>query len=436
MKARRGALCLLFALPAVRTGAQDRPASKPTLHQLSPQEVARGWHLLFDGKSTGAWRGYKKQVFPAQGWVIQEEALHHRAGGGGGDLVTRRTYRNFELKLQWKVARAANSGIIYRASEESGASYMTGPEYQILDDGAYPKLGDKHRAGALYALYAPAAAEPKAAGEWNTARIVARGGQVQHWLNGTRVVTADLGSEDFAALVAGSKFAKWKRFAKVSRGHVCLQDHGNAVWYRDIKIRELAPEEERYGDPVVLFDGKNLDCWSAHLRQDAALEDVWSISAAGVLVCRGRPIGYLHTNDDFESFVLRLEWRFDPVTKKAGNSGVLLRMTGEHKVWPRSIEAQLHSGNAGDFWNIGQFPMQVVASRTRGRNTKKTHGNEKPIGEWNAYEIVVDGPWVSLRVNGEVLNEAWGCEVVPGKIGLQSEGAEIHFRNIRLHPLK
>ena len=129
------------------------------------------------------------------------------------------------------------------------------------------------------------------------------------------------------------------------------------------------------------------------------------------------------------------EWRFDPITKKAGNSGVLLRMTGEHKVWPRSVEAQLQSGSAGDFWNIDKVPMKVVPERTRGRNTKKTHGAENPIGEWNEYEIFVNAGNVHLLVNGQLLNKAWDVSIVAGRICLQSEGAPIHFRNIRLAPI-
>jgi hypothetical protein len=110
-------------------------------------------------------------------------------------------------------------------------------------------------------------------------------------------------------------------------------------------------------------------------------------------------------------------------------------MTGEDKVWPKSVEAQLESGNAGDFWNIDNVKMTPDASRTNGRNTKKTHGAERPIGEWNEYEITVDHGTIILRVNGEELNRAANVEEVAGKICLQSEGAEIQFRNIRLAPL-
>ncbi len=387
--------------------------------------------VLFDGKDTSAWRGYGQKGFPEQGWTVVDGALVHAKGGGGGDLVTRRQFRNFELTLQWRVGEKANSGILYRVAETENPSYYTGPEYQVIDDGG--GVG-AHSAGALYDLAAPASKATKPAGEWNDARIVVVGERIEHWLNGQRVVAVDCASPDFQARFAKSKFAPWKGFNEHRRGHLCLQDHGDEVAYRNITVRELPPEPARRGEVTMLFDGSTLGAFGAHLPEGKQLADVWSI-VDGVMVCAGKPAGYIYTKAKYESFVLELQWRFDP-KKGGGNSGVLLRMTGEHKVWPRSIEAQLHAGNAGDFWNIGEFPMQVDAARTKGRNTKKLRANEKPLGEWNDYRITVDGPWVRLEVNGEVLNEAWGCEVIPGHICLQSEGAEIQFRDIRLTSLK
>jgi hypothetical protein len=141
---------------------------------------------------------------------------------------------------------------------------------------------------------------------------------------------------------------------------------------------------------------------------------------------------------DFTNFVLKLEWRWSPVTRKAGNSGVLLRVVGPDKVWPRSVEAQLQSGSAGDFWLIDEARLVTPADRIdRGtpRHRLRARTNEMPIGEWNRYEITCNGDRISLKVNGEVVNEGTGAEEVPGKIALQSEGAEIHFRNIRLTPI-
>jgi hypothetical protein len=192
---------------------------------------------------------------------------------------------------------------------------------------------------------------------------------------------------------------------------------------------------------IVLFNGKDFCGWTFHLANPSAkLEDVWSINGdEGILVCKGNPAGYLRTVADFTNYVLRLEWRWSPVTKRAGNSGVLLRVVGPDKVWPRSVEAQLQSGAAGDFWLIDDARLETPADRVdraMPRHRLRTRSNERPIGEWNEYEITCDGDRISLKVNGELLNEGTGAEVVPGKIALQSEGAEIHFRNIRLMPLR
>ena len=190
------------------------------------------------------------------------------------------------------------------------------------------------------------------------------------------------------------------------------------------------------GDKVVLFDGTDLAQWTYYL-DDASkrMEDVWSVKD-GVLRCAGSPTGYIKTKAQFTNFVLELDWRFDPA-KGAGNSGVLLRRTGPDKIWPRSIEAQLMSRNAGDIWNIDAVPMEVAEDRTNGRHTVKLlPGNEKPLGEWNHYKITLDGGELVLEVNGEVQNRASWCEEIAGEICLQSEGSWIEFRNVVLTRLE
>ncbi|MEM9379116.1 MAG: PVC-type heme-binding CxxCH protein [Planctomycetota bacterium] len=200
-------------------------------------------------------------------------------------------------------------------------------------------------------------------------------------------------------------------------------------------LSEDPEAEPRLGEEVVLFDGSGLDAWTHHLSDsDARLADVWSVRD-GVLRCEGRPAGYLRTKESFESFRLTLEWRFDPAAGP-GNSGVLLRTNGPDKVWPRSIEAQLQHRNAGDFWNIDGMAMRPATDRTRGRNTRRrAPSSERPVGEWNRYDILVDGPRVELRVNGVLQNSADWCEEVAGPICLQSEGAVIEFRDVRLTPI-
>jgi hypothetical protein len=196
----------------------------------------------------------------------------------------------------------------------------------------------------------------------------------------------------------------------------------------------------RPAEDVQLFNGKDFSGWTYFLADpQAKLADVWSIdSKEGVLICKGRPNGYVRTEKDYTNYLLKLQWRWNPVTKQAGNSGVLLRIVGPDKVWPKSIEAQLQSGQAGDIWLIEGARLDTPPDRVDAnvpRHRRHTKSNEKPVGEWNEYEIRCDRDRITLKVNGEVLNEGTHAEVVPGKIGLQSEGAEIHFRNIRLTPL-
>ncbi|MAH66220.1 MAG: hypothetical protein CMJ27_07490 [Phycisphaerae bacterium] len=193
--------------------------------------------------------------------------------------------------------------------------------------------------------------------------------------------------------------------------------------------------EPVFGATTPLFNGVDLAGWNAFFGDGSTeASNAWSVRD-GVLVCNGGPIGYLQTDLRYENFELVVEWRFDP-ERGAGNSGVLLRTVGKDTVWPTSIEAQLHSRNAGDIWNIGAFPMTADPARTKGRRTVKAHQtNEKPLGEWNRYRIRLDRGDLTLEVNGLVQNEATGCRQVPGRIGLQSEGAAIEFRRVELRPI-
>lgn len=191
-----------------------------------------------------------------------------------------------------------------------------------------------------------------------------------------------------------------------------------------------------------LFSGTNLDGWSHVLvGEGVTKEDVWSVED-GVLVCKGTPLGYLFTNGSYQDYTLSLEWRWAP-GGEPGNSGVLLRIAGEPATFmPKCVEAQLKHENAGDIWGFFGAGIEGPAERIQEVKDHETLGNftgvkkikaaEKPPGEWNHYEITVSGGDLALKVNGELVNQASGLDVLSGPIGLQSEGAEIHFRNIRL----
>ncbi|TWU42431.1 3-keto-disaccharide hydrolase [Novipirellula artificiosorum] len=196
---------------------------------------------------------------------------------------------------------------------------------------------------------------------------------------------------------------------------------------------------------IRLFDGKSLDGWVGHdVGPDATTEDIWSV-ADGILVCQGNPMGYLHTKEKFTNFKLRVDWRW-PEGSEGGNSGVLMRMTGEPpSILTRCVEAQLQSGSAGDIWGFYGFQLKGDAARAKKVENHKVLGNfigvsaikhpEKTIGQWNTYEITFNQGKLTIVINGELANEATDCEVVPGFVGLQSEGAEIHFRNVELTKL-
>jgi Domain of Unknown Function (DUF1080) len=212
-------------------------ANKITLPALTEAETAAGWRLLFDGRSLDGWRSLKTET-PPVGWEVIDGNLVRTAKGG--DLVTVDDFGDFELVLEWKVTGAANSGIMYRVGLTEGAVFRTGPEYQVLDNlAAKDRFNPTHRAGALYDLIAPANDATKPVGEWNTARIVVRGWRVEHWLNDVKLLETDLAGPEGKALIAGSKFKTMPKFATLARGHISLQDHGDIVSFRHIRIREL-----------------------------------------------------------------------------------------------------------------------------------------------------------------------------------------------------
>jgi Domain of Unknown Function (DUF1080) len=204
---------------------------------LTDAERAAGWRLLFDGQTTAGWRNYGKPGI-SDGWRVQDGALTRV--GPAGDIITDDQFKNFDLMLEWKIAPGGNSGIFYRASEDSDAIYWNAPEMQVLDDARHPDGQSRlTSAGAAYGLYPAPPGIVKPANEWNAVRIVVNGNHVEQWLNGVKVVAYDFGSPDFQAKVKDSKFAPHPNFGRNAVGHIGLQDHGDQVAFRNIKIRVL-----------------------------------------------------------------------------------------------------------------------------------------------------------------------------------------------------
>jgi hypothetical protein len=214
-----------------------------TNNELSQKEKKQGWHLLFDGKTKEGWHNYlKPSAGPA--WEVGEGVLQLNPSikEGRGDIVTDKEYENFELAIDWNIAEEGNSGIMFIVHEDKAydATYLTGPEYQLLDDKkAEDNKKASHLAGSLYDIITPAKAAENPAGQWNHTVIRLQNGELTFWLNDVQTVKTHLWDANWDALVAKSKFKSWKDFATFHKGHISLQDHGYHIAFRDIKIREL-----------------------------------------------------------------------------------------------------------------------------------------------------------------------------------------------------
>lgn len=232
---KRLILPILLALAATPLFAAD-----PAPNTLTDAEKAAGWKLLFDGKDASQWwRGYKKDTLPKQ-WAIEEDALVLQAKGGG-DIITKDQYESFELSVDWKISEGGNSGIMFKVQETDGPPYHTGPEVQIQDN---VKGKDPQKAGWMYQLYPASVDATKPAGQWNTfvlkcQKTPAGTYKCEHTMNGTKYCEYEIGSDEWDAKVAKSKFKAWPGFGKSARGHLCLQDHGDKVSFRNLKIRVL-----------------------------------------------------------------------------------------------------------------------------------------------------------------------------------------------------
>lgn len=196
------------------------------------------WRPLIDD-ALGAWRGYQQQTLPA-GWRVADGILLKE--GERADIVTRAQFGDFELEFEWRLSPGGNAGVFYRATEEYDHVYWSGPEYQLLDDAGHPDGRRRETAaGAAYALYPAPAGSVKPAGEWNAGRIVVRGSRVEHWLNGQRLLSYDLGSPDWAARVRQAKFVEYPQYGRARRGHIGIQgDHSGTLSIRGMRVRDLS----------------------------------------------------------------------------------------------------------------------------------------------------------------------------------------------------
>ena len=381
-------------------------AALAALALMSPAaaQAADDWKILFDGKSTDAWRGYSRDGFPAGCWTIEGNTLKTVSGGKGPcDLVTREPYRDFDFELEYKLSPGGNSGVLYRVTELPGEpSWHSGPELQILDDDKYRQNSAKNWTGALYDLIAAPSDKPvRPVGEWNKVRVLVRNNHVEHFLNGKKVVEYDLGSEALKALVAESKFKDMPRFAREPEGYIAVQHHeGGDVWFRNVRVRRLdaapttaasapappkAVAKGNEGGWVSLFNGKDLTGWKAHGQERWTVDDG---EIHGVAVTK--EYGYLSTEKTYRDFEMKAKFK----AEGTGNSGVFYHSTLDGvDIKGVQVEVDPHPG---------MHTGGLYESAGRGWLIQPSEAAEKALAVdgWNEVRAVVRGPHVQTWVNG------------------------------------
>ncbi len=244
-------LLFVLVLGVLMVSACTSPAKNNVSKTLedsgsSVQPDSAGWVSLFDGKTTSGWHTYGKSGM-GKAWKVADGVLFldttkQEGKLDGGDIVTDKEYENFHLKLEWKIAKNGNSGIIFLVNEDTAheSVWHTGPEMQVLDNNGHPDAKiTKHRAGDLYDLISASKETARPVGEWNEAEIIVNNGQLDFFLNAVNVVSTPMWQDQWKALIAGSKFKDMKQFGTYKKGKIALQDHGDMVWYRNIRIKEL-----------------------------------------------------------------------------------------------------------------------------------------------------------------------------------------------------
>ncbi len=244
------AFFVVTSLTHCKSSGTEGESTTESTDDQEETEKADDWLVMFDGESTDGWRGYGKETFPTQGWVIEEGVLkcqgsgEGEAGGGGGDIIFDQKFKDFHLKLEWKISEGGNSGIFYLVDETDEPIWKSAPEMQILDnerhlDANLGKDGNR-KAGSLYDLIPANPQNANPAGEWNLAEIMVYQGTVVHKQNGEVILEYHLGTEDWNEMVANSKFADFENFGKYREGYIGLQDHGNDVWFKNVMIKDLS----------------------------------------------------------------------------------------------------------------------------------------------------------------------------------------------------
>ena len=412
---------LMFAvLSSMMIFAQKaKKAKESPLNILSKKEISDGWQLLFDGKTTTGWRGFKMETLP-DGWQVMDGNLVTLGKGDdmGGDIITTSQFEDFDLYLEWAISPGGNSGIFFHVLEgDYPTIYATGPEYQLIDDVGFPeKLAEWQKTGANYAMHNPENVVLKPVGEFNSSRILVKDGHVTHWLNGNKVVEYDLWTDDWKARLITGKWNAYPGYGLARNGFIGLQDHGSFIRFRNIKIKDLADPGES------LFNGKNLDGWKIN-----GTEKWWAEN--GELICESGPdqqYGYLTTEKKYKNFILHLRFK----QESNGNSGVFFRSSIEGtKIAGWQVEVAPPGNNSG----------AIYESYGRGWLNEIPDEKEKSLkmGEWNEMVILVQGDRVMTWLNNELMTDLKDPKIgeANGVVALQIHdggGIKIRWKDIFL----
>jgi hypothetical protein len=411
-------IALIICIQQHVSNAQTSQESN-RINQLTPSEIEAGWKLLFDGKTTTGWRNFGKDKMN-EGCEVKDGNLVILGKGGemGGDIVTVDQYEDFELYLEWAISPGGNSGIFFHVLEDGyTAPYETGQEYQLIDDVGFPeKLEDWQKAGADYAMHNADDKTLNPVGEFNSSKIVVKGGKVDHWLNEQRIVSYELWTEEWKRLVQNCKWKDYPGYGLARKGYIGLQNHGSVIKFRNIKIHDLT-------DPgISLFNGKDLKGWKVYGTEKWFVDD-------GLLVCESGPdkqYGYLTTEKSYKNFILRLQFK----QESNGNSGVFFRSSMEGtKISGWQVEVAPPGNDSGGIYeSYGRGWLWQIPDEKE---------NILKMGEWNDLVIKVQGDRVMTWLNNVLMTDLRDDKIgqATGVIALQIHdggGIKVKWRNISI----
>ena len=408
----------------------------------------KSWENLFDGKNFDNWKMYNGGK--VKGWIIEDDCLVALGKGGdlGGDIITKKQYENFIFSVDWKIGKGANSGIMYHVVEDKmfgAAPYLTGPEYQIIDDENFAAMNRKGligynksmgvtknvgelqpwcQAGCNYAMHLanPSKKKLNSPGKWNNSKIVFDNGHVEHWLNGQKLLEYETWTKDWFKRRNSGKWSSKPEYGLSPIGHICLQDHGSKIWFKNIKVKQL-PKKKR--KPISLFNGKDLTGWKNFGEEKWYVKD-------GLLICESGPkkkYGYLGTERYYKDFDLKLEFK----QLSNGNSGVFIRskIKGTRiSGWQVEVAPKNHD-TGGIYESYGRGWLEKIPA------TKESI--LKP-GEWNKMRIKVIGNRITTWLNGVQMVDLEDAKIgtAIGRIALQIHsggGIKIQWKNIIIQEL-